>query len=386
MKAITQYLERYAEPEIQSLKDWPLSQRFSRSLVIPVYDETPVFIDRLKNCPLSQRLLLIAVVNRPDNIDRCPANDELLTYLHESFDSKYQQDCLTLFTNENFGVLAVDRHTTPIPHKQGVGLARKIGCDLAAQLIFNEVVHSHWIHSTDADAQLPDDYFEAERLSESYAAATYGFQHIRNNSDTAKATQLYEQTLYDYVDGLTKAKSPYAFHTIGSIIAVNHLQYCQARGFPKRSGGEDFYLLNKLRKLGNIASLKARVLLEPRVSHRVPFGTGPATARILQALNDQEAITTYNPEIFDQLAMTIDALTAAIEKHEAPSVALSQLPPQSQQALTSLNIEKCFAHLATRNDSSWQLRHLHDWFDAFKTLKFVRFLQANHFPNIPLKH
>ncbi len=386
MKAITQYLERHAETETHSLSTWPSGQQFSRCLVIPAYDETAAFIDRLFQSALSRQLLLILVVNRPDNIVDCPANNQLLEHIQQHFTRQFQRDSLSLFCDKSFGILVVDRHATPIPYKQGVGLARKIGCDLATQLIADKRIESRWIHSTDADARLPHDYFEAEFLPSESAAATYGFEHIRYDNDIARATQLYEKTLHDYVDGLTRAKSPYAFHTIGSIIAINHLHYCQARGFPKRSGGEDFYLLNKLRKLGEVAPLQATVLLEPRVSHRVPFGTGPATAKILHALRNQEIVNTYNPALFDQLASTINGLTSAIEQNETLTDALTSLPIQSQQALSSMDIDKCFSHLANRDDKAWRLRHFHDWFDAFRTLKFVRFLQANHFPNIPIAY
>ena len=384
MKAIAQYLERYAEKETRSLELWPRHQRFNRSLVIPVYDEAPAFIDRIRRSNHAHQLLLIAVINRPDNTDHCNANDELFEYLQKNFNVQWQQDLLSLFVNDDFGILVVDRHSNPIPAKQGVGLARKIGCDLATQLIFDQAVASPWIHSTDADAQLPVDYFQTDPLSASYSGATYSFQHIRDKTATAKATELYEKTLHDYVDGLARANSPYAFHTIGSIIAVNHLHYCQARGFPKRSGGEDFYLLNKLRKLGEIATLPALIMLEPRESHRVPFGTGPATAKILQELSNQETITTYNPDLFNQLSITLKNLTDTIENGESLSAALDKLPTSSQRALKSLDIEKCFLHLNSRNTKAWKLRHFHDWFDGFRTLKFVRFLQNNYFPNIPL--
>lgn len=384
MKAIKQYLERYAESEVQSLAQWPPEQSFLRSLVIPAYDEDPGFIDRLKDSCLAQNLLLILVINRPDNVDLCTANDQLITYLDKNFETRWQQDSLSLLGSDEFGILSVDRHKQPIPHKQGVGLARKIGCDLAASLIFKKNINSHWIHSTDADAHLPNDYFQTDSLTDQHAGATYQFEHIKDSSDIAKATELYEQTLHHYVDGLARAQSPYAFHTIGSILAINYRQYCQARGFPKRSGGEDFYLLNKLRKLGAIASLPAKILLEPRESHRVPFGTGPATAKILQAIDQHETITTYNPEVFNQLAIALKTLTDTIATQGTLANALAGLSPQSQQALASLNLEQCFSHLASRDNQAWQLRHFHDWFDAFRTLKFIRFLQTTHWPNIPL--
>ncbi len=69
------------------------------------------------------------------------------------------------------------------------------------------------------------------------------------------ATQLYELSLRYYVAGMKFARSPYAFHTIGSSMAVSPVHYARVRGFPKREAGEDFYLLNKLAKLGSVLEL-----------------------------------------------------------------------------------------------------------------------------------
>ena len=74
------------------------------------------------------------------------------------------------------------------------------------------------------------------------------------------ATKRYEQALTYYVEQLQQAGSPYAFHTLGSCIATPLSYYCHARGFPKKSGGEDFYLLNKLAKLGKILTVDSCIL------------------------------------------------------------------------------------------------------------------------------
>ena len=50
------------------------------------------------------------------------------------------------------------------------------------------------------------------------------------------------------------ARSPYAFHTIGSTMAVSANHYAKVRGFPKREAGEDFYLLNKLAKVKTLGA------------------------------------------------------------------------------------------------------------------------------------
>ena len=69
-------------------------------------------------------------------------------------------------------------------------------------------------------------------------------------------SRLYEYSLRYYVAGLTYAQSPYAFHTIGSTMAVNAEHYASVRGFPRREAGEDFYLLNKLAKVGSVHTLE----------------------------------------------------------------------------------------------------------------------------------
>lgn len=386
VSAVEKYLNQYAETELLSLRDWPHTYCYQHCLVIPAYDEAPDFFHRLHTSTLTQqRLLLILVINRPDHIATCPANSALLDSVANTLPKTWQQENVALYDNGQWGVLCVDRHKTPIPKKQGVGLARKLGCDLAARLIASNMIASPWIHSTDADAFLPDDYFScAQQLQKNTAAATYDFQHRRGGDATARATEEYERTLCHYVDGLKHAGSPYAYHTIGSILVINHIHYCQARGFPKRSGGEDFYLLNKLAKLGNIESLPAKIELQPRLSHRVPFGTGPATFKIQQSMENGLPLLSYDPIIFDCLKECIETLEESIQTSLPLDQALSLLPAISQKALLNLDVHQCIKHLQQNSDTTWKKKHLHCWLDAFRTLKFVHFLQAEAFPPLPL--
>ena len=61
-----------------------------------------------------------------------------------------------------------------------------------------------------------------------------------------------------YVAGMKYARSHLThFHTIGSTMAVRASYYAKVRGFPKREAGEDFYLLNKLAKVGTVLELEA---------------------------------------------------------------------------------------------------------------------------------
>ena len=55
--------------------------------------------------------------------------------------------------------------------------------------------------------------------------------------------------------GLGFAGSPYAYHSVGSTLAVRAEAYAIVRGVPKRAAGEDFYLLDKLAKVTPIRVL-----------------------------------------------------------------------------------------------------------------------------------
>ena len=107
-----------------------------------------------------------------------------------------------------------------------VGLARKIGADIALALIDRDFVTSPWIFNTDADVKLPLDYFgplDAPGNQEN-SAFIYPFSHSIENPGSAleeNALLLYEISLLYYGAGLNYASSPYAFPSIGSTVAVN---------------------------------------------------------------------------------------------------------------------------------------------------------------------
>ena len=119
-------------------------------------------------------------------------------------------------------------------------------------LYHHQHIKNHFFGSTDADSHLPDNYFSSHPQDPKISVIIYTFKHENLGNDIGHATLLYETALRYYVAGLSWAGSPYAFYSIGSILAFNVKHYCQARGFPKRAAGEDFYLLNKLAKLGSI--------------------------------------------------------------------------------------------------------------------------------------
>ena len=77
---LTQYLERYAEPEIQELPVF--SRLFQHCLVIPAYAEPEEFAERLHLLLAREpELLVILILNRPDTEPNPDINKPLLDAL-----------------------------------------------------------------------------------------------------------------------------------------------------------------------------------------------------------------------------------------------------------------------------------------------------------------
>jgi hypothetical protein len=403
---LSSYLQQYAEVEARNIADdqcWFALEDcvFDHCLAIPFYDEDIACLQRLKRSTLAQKkLLIIAVVNQPDRGQQpTEKNQQLWRQLALSGETlcQYASFQIVRWPDTQTVVLMVDRFSTNrgIPDKQGVGLARKIACDLACRFIQRKILRTSWIHCSDADVTLPAEYFENSHvanldlenhgLSEKNAAILYPFSHVGENNALTAATHLYERSLHHYVNGLTLARSPYAFHTIGSCLAINVRHYAQVRGFPKRAAAEDFYVLNKLAKLGKIQSLKhPRLLIRARLSDRVPFGTGVAAKQILLEDRDENSLPAYHPQVFHELKQLLANLSLLYENKQKTALWMTKNSRFTQHALEVLGVETLFRHLQKQisSEKQWQLQS-HLWFDGFRTLKFIHQLEAS-FPKIPL--
>lgn len=397
MKSTRKYLAHYAEPEAalaQALVPTTKPYNWQYCLVIPAYKESPAFYERLATTLLKQHaVLLILVINQPDGLNTAnPSNRYLWQRLIDDNPKGQTHRNLQLrhIPTTNSSLLLVDRFSLqqPIPEKQGVGLARKIGADIALSLIHSKHIARPWIYTSDADVHLPNDYFIALDGDTSgnhqgqSAAAIYPFKHLCDDTPVGQATRLYEQRMQQYVDGLHSAGSPYAFQTIGSAIAISATHYAQVRGFPKRSGGEDFYLLNKLAKTGLIRSLTRPIInIEARQSDRVPFGTGPTINKLLNENTINDAKIFYHPQVFVELNTWIKAIS------NSHNTALKDLPLSTEtlKALEAIGVNKAI-DTARKTSTSTETfnRHMNNWFDAFKTLKFIHHLRNNIYPNTSL--
>ena len=399
-KTCGKYLGNYAEQEVQWLASFPEQLAYQHVLVIPAFQESQAFVERFLQSSLAeQQCLLIVVINQPDSEfgKRHQTAQEALAKSISTLGNKQWQHgnlCLvdlsksTINSNANSAVLMVNRYTQPIPEDQGVGLARKIGADLAVELFLRGCISSSWIHSSDADAHLPNNYFSAhsgEKFTANHPVATCcNFYHYSKQLDIHQANELYETALRYYVAGLQFAQSSYAYFTIGSILSFDIYAYCQARGFPKRSAGEDFYLLNKLAKLGDIAYLpEVTIKLDARPSQRVPFGTGPAVKSIMELTEQAQDYTYYHPKVFVELKACLVAFDCLWQHREAPDNWFDVLPVITQQALKNIGLLSFIAKQQKANKIQFD-KQLIVWFDSFKTLKFIHALREQGVTNIPL--
>lgn len=389
-----QYFARYAEPEARLAAGIPDS--YSACLVLPVSGEAPALLDGFR-AALEQapgRVLLVLVVNATQsaNAETHACNRQLLGALELRFPDRRSLTAVgvnaegALGRAASFDLLWLDRAKPGayLPEREGVGTARKIGGDLAAALWARGQIACPRIASSDADVTLPSDYFaslcSAPPETERSAAWLWPFRHeAGGDAGIDEATVLYEISLRYYVLGLAAARSSYAYQSIGSTLCVDAPAYLSVRGFPKRAAGEDFYLLDKLAKVGPLRRISADpVRIRARASDRVPFGTGRRTQEIARESAAGSDLVLYSPRTFGVLAAVIAGLDEFATSAEpgALSRALETRVPElsdaARQVLERLGVFSALHSAASRAKAGRVLRRrVHTWFDALRTLRFI---------------
>ncbi len=360
---------------------------FKKALVIPVCAEAehlPYTIKSLANNPASELAdtLVILVINNPPpdsagSSAKFAENSETLRLLRNS-----QFPCQEML---NLSWIDASSPGFEINPKEGVGAARKTGMDMALEFLDFEG-ESPLIISLDADTLVEGNYLESIReyfsANQDVAGATINFEHQPGlTSEEDAAVTSYELFMRYYVEGLRISQSPYAYHVLGSAMAFRAEAYVRAGGMRKRNGGEDFYFLQALRKIGAVGKItETTVRPSSRASDRVPFGTGPRISQILESGN---GLMFYNPEIF----LILKNLFSMVNSADTPDtlINIEKLAPILKDYLT----ENKFFHewekiLTNTPDKIEKARWaFHTWFDAFRTLKFVHFCEGRY-PEIPL--
>jgi hypothetical protein len=394
-RRVDKYLRCHAQPE--AALGAAIERTFAHVVVIPARAEAMDLLDGIRPAATAGApVLCILVVNGDDDDDAAvhDANAALLGTLRADLARvRRLGDRAWLGEVGPLCVLVVDRASAGarLPVGEGVGLARRIGCDLALALWAAGRVASPWLHTTDADVTLPTDTFARAQAAPPAAALVYPFVHDRPADPArARALALYEIYLRYYVAGLRFAGSPYAFHTIGSTLAVHGAAYAAVRGVPRRLAGEDFYLLSKLAKVGVVDSLGgAPIRIAGRDSDRVPFGTGAAVTRIAAQLARGEPFLLHDPRAFVLLA----AWLAAVEAHLAGGSAVhahlaDRLDGDGRailgRAITQVGADRQLVDASGRATAPAAVRRrVHGWLDGLRTLKLIHALRDAGLPDVP---
>ncbi|MDX2051767.1 MAG: hypothetical protein SFV15_05200 [Polyangiaceae bacterium] len=399
------YLERYAEREARL--SFRLDTCFDHVVVVPAYDEDSSLLDGLETAcgEHAGKALIVLVVNCAEDAegDAALRTAELVANLRAQASSEEQKSKVPpiyLLRIRSLWVLLVDRASPAfqLPPKEGVGLARRIGCDIALRLGAEGFIRSPWIASTDADALLPTDYFDTLTAQLPTASAIlFPFAHTPPATDATEssgkspeaifqATLLLECSLRYLVLGLHSAGSPYAFHTIGSTLSISRRTYAEVRGFPRLLAGEDFHILNKLAKVGPIRRVASTpIRIRSRISERTPFGTGKSVFSLLNSDAEVPAASRqprafYHPTVFAALRLWHGLLADLALRPEANAWEQAEphgVPAHLVGALSALWNDKSLRSqlenaLRQRKTPEQRLSHVFTQFDALSGVQLIR--------------
>lgn len=278
-------------------------------VAIPAMDELqelPLTLQDLAAQQCQTPFEIYICVNQPDaywqeddNRAVCLHNQELLSYL------------------KSFSALPLHVLDYASPEKgwkgknHGVGWARKVLFENILEEAHNEDI----IISLDADTRVKPGYLQsiADNFAEhpDFPALAVPYYHSLTGDEVRdRAILRYEFYMRNYAINLLRIGSPYGFTALGSAIAMRAGALRKIGGITPLKSGEDFYLVQKMRKMAPIGLYNEETVYPAaRYSTRVDFGTGPAMLKGSQGTWDSYPIfhhTLFEP--IDETYRVLDQL------------------------------------------------------------------------------
>ena len=254
-------------------------------ICIPAYNEKP-FLELINQLhrQLDKHAVLI-FINAPEN-----SSEDVIIRNEQCFES-LKNHMKGLEIN---GLILMDNS---IPSKKaGVGYARKTIMDKAAE--FCKSADQTWISGLDADCLIETNYISSIdtffETNSTIQGASIRFRH----PIIGPSIEYYESHLRYLKLSLQWARYPFYYHTVGSSMVVRASIYSKIGGMNKKKAGEDFYFLQKVMPHGYGEINETCVFPSPRISDRVPFGTGRAMGSMK---HKNERIQPYPIESFHSL-------------------------------------------------------------------------------------
>jgi glycosyltransferase involved in cell wall biosynthesis len=384
-KRIEGYLAKRAVVHTHRVEGASVPAKLERVVVIPAiaeHDNLPHTLDSLSQCSpdqLTTTLLLIVINNRSVehvSADVIDENQRTLDWLRA-----------TPYPTLNLAYIDASSPGLELARKDGVGMARKIGMDHALQILHQSNAQHPLIICLDADSIIEPNYLDTLdtfACSDSPWAAVIDYAHPLDGTPPEREAIVSYELFLRYMElSLRYAASPYAFHTIGSTIACTPEAYAAVSGMNRRAAGEDFYFLQQLAKTGTVEHIRdTTVYPSPRISWRVPFGTGKRVGRFLDG-NDTEW-QVYNPDSYRILRDWFTYVESSPWNAGNILLNLAQsVAPELAEFLDELGFEDAWTKLQAQSSNNLQLlKQFHSYFDSFQTLKLIHHLRDNGFPDI----
>ena len=172
---------------------------------------------------------------------------------------------------------------------------------------------------------------------------------------------------------------PYAFQTIGSAMAVRAWAYVKQGGMNRRHAGEDFYFLQKISWIGTISELTSvTVYPSPRLSRRVPFGTGKAVGNYIESGQQ----TTYPLQTYRDVEWLIDQANPLWKSGRFSEA----LPNTLKRFLGKEFIESVVPEIRHNSSGAEAFRkRFFRWFNAFRLMKYLNFARDEKYGAIPVE-
>ena len=372
---MNKYINKKAIKGPWKFHDFPKESFYHFIIVIPAFKEGNNINSTLKSIALQDNelqkiLLVIIVINNSEKHD-----EKILKENHLTFQTVSKFKC-------QFEIVIINAFSDlPLPEKHaGVGLARKIGFDLALPYSNQDTI----LCSLDADTVISLDYLKIldtyfiKNKKKEYCIIP-GIKHQSSiNLKIEKAIFYYEKFLYSTAKNIKLAGSPYGFITMGSAMAFNSSCYMKAGGFSRKKVTEDFYFLQEVAKTGFIESIP-EVLVFPsaRISDRVYLGTG---FRMLQASKGKNLNNLYyKKEAFKILRLWLKIGENGFEKSvEEILLNTKKINPQLTEFIKKNNIQKIWNGLQNScNNKEKFKKQFHCWFDGLKTFRLLKYFSTD---------
>jgi glycosyltransferase involved in cell wall biosynthesis len=334
-------------------------------VALPAMDEFSVIrktLDCIRKQTYSNYHLYVCV-NQPEIYHHAPAYSHIVEGNRKTLE--------LLNSIEDITVTVIDRSS---PGKgwdeknYGVGWARKVLIDEILEIATDHDI----VVSMDADTKFHEGYFQSivgnfHRFPASVALSNPYYHPLTSDRELNMLMLRYEIYMRYYVLNLWRISSPYSFTALGSAISFPVVAYRRISGVAPKFSGEDFYMLQKLRKSGRVLHAnEENVYPATRYSNRVFFGTGPAL--IKGRSGDWSSYPFYGPELFDRIALLYEQFNLLYEKN------IETAADEFLKEAFGKEPSGIWDELRQNNPDQTRFIHAcHVKFDGLRILQFLRF-------------